>query len=133
MAAFQVQTGKVYGECIESNDSATFIKFVRTLMDQHPEGKLYLILDNGSSHTSHETKAFFDENPRLVPVLLPKHGSWLNQIEIWFSVLSRQALKNASFKSKEELVKRILGFIQRYNERHAHPYRWTKKGQPLKG
>ena len=48
-------------------------------------------------------------------------------------VLSRQALKNASFNSKEALVNRILSFIKRYNELHAHPYRWTKKGQPLKG
>ncbi|MGH7870354.1 MAG: IS630 family transposase [Candidatus Dormibacteraceae bacterium] len=131
MAAFAVRTGRVYGECIESNDSKTFIAFVKTVMELYPKGKLYLILDNGSSHTSEETRAFFESQSRLVPVYLPTHGSWLNQIEVWFSVLSRQALKYASFPSAEALVQRILGYIERYNSLRAHPYRWSKKGRPL--
>lgn len=114
LAAFDVKTGHVEGQCLTKpaphtpewkkpeetglgeetdgkNNSAAFIAFVTHLMAKYPEdtnGKLYLILDNGTTHTSQETMAFQAEHPRLVPVYLPIHASWLNQIEIWFAILS---------------------------------------------
>jgi transposase len=132
IAAFAVHTGDVVGECIEKNDSAAFIRFIRRIMKVHPRRKLYLILDNGTTHRSKETTAFFARYPRLVPVFTPTHASWLNQVEIWFSMLSRQALRNVSFQSRDELRKRILQFIDTYN-RTARPFNWTSKGQPLAG
>ena len=132
IAAFTVHTGSVIGECIEKNNSAAFIRFIRRIMKANPKGKLYLILDNGTTHRSKETTAFLARHPRLVPVFTPTHGSWLNQIEIWFSLLSRQALRNVSFRSRAELEDRILQYIDVYN-RTAHPFKWTSKGQPLAG
>ncbi len=71
-----------------------------------------------------------DPSHRIQFVYLPKHTSWLNQIELWFSILVRRLLKRASFTSTEELKARILAFIDYFNQ-HAKPFRWTYRGRPL--
>jgi transposase len=65
-------------------------------------------------------------------IYTPKHTSWLNQVEIWFSILARRLLKRASFKSTEELRHRILAFIEYFNRTMAKPFRWTYAGRPLR-
>ena len=77
-------------------------------------------------------KAFLaDTSHRIRFVYTPKHTSWLNQIEIWFSILVRKLLKRASFSSVEELRQRILDFIEYFNKTMAKPFKWTYKGKPL--
>ena len=61
----------------------------------------------------------------------PKHTSWLNQVEIWFSILVRRLLKRASFTSVEELHHRLLDFIGYFNQTMAKPFKWTYAGKPL--
>ena len=61
----------------------------------------------------------------------PKHGSWLNQVELWFSVLARRFLRRGDFTDVAEFEGRLRAFLEEYNGRHAHPYRWTYTGQPL--
>lgn len=68
---------------------------------------------------------------RIRFVYTPKHASWLNQVEIWFSILVRKLLRRASFKSIEELRERILAFIEYFNKTMAKPFKWTYKGRPL--
>lgn len=72
-----------------------------------------------------------DESHRIRFIYTPKHCSWLNQIEIWFSILSRRLLKRGQFKSTDELQQRILKFITSFNENLAKPFRWTYIGKPL--
>ena len=72
-----------------------------------------------------------DKTHRIRFVYLPKHSSWLNQIEIWFSILVRRLLKRASFSSVEELRQRILDFISYFNRTMAKPFKWTYRGRPL--
>lgn len=77
-------------------------------------------------------KAFLEDNSHRVRfVYLPKHTSWMNQVEIWFSILSKRLLKRGSFKSTAELRERILRFIKYFNETLAKPFRWTYSGKPL--
>jgi hypothetical protein len=72
-----------------------------------------------------------DETHRIRFVYTPKHTSWLNQVEIWFSILVRKLLKRASFASTEELCQRILDFIDYFNKTMAKPFKWTYTGRPL--
>ena len=72
-----------------------------------------------------------DSSHRLRFVSVPKHTSWLNQVEIWFSVLSRRLLKRGNFRSKADLRNQVLTFIEYQNRVLAKPYRWTYTGRPL--
>lgn len=72
-----------------------------------------------------------DESHRIRFVYTPKHTSWLNQVELWFSILVRKLLKRASFTSLEDLRKRILDFIDYFNRTMARPFKWTYTGRPL--
>ena len=62
----------------------------------------------------------------------PKHASWLNQIELWFSILVRRLLKRASFASVDQLKKRVLAFIEYFNRTLAKPFKWTYTGRALR-
>lgn len=82
---------------------------------------------------SRASRREFLENPdhRIRFVYTPKHASWLNQVELWFSILVRRLLKRASFSSVEELRQRLLAFIEYFNRLLARPFRWTYAGKPL--
>lgn len=132
LAALDVHSGEVLARDIERNDSLTFIGFLEELdRAVAPELDLHLILDNGASHTSKATRAWLAEHPRFVAHYTPKHASWVNQVELFFSILTRKVLKRGSFASRDELVDKIMRFIVRHNDT-ARPFAWTYSGEPLK-
>ena len=89
------------------------------------------MLDNGSSHTSKATKKWLRDHPRFQPHYTPAHASWLDQAELFFSILTRRLLRRGEFTSRQDLADKIENFIIVYN-RTAKPYRWTYDGRPLK-
>jgi transposase len=124
IAAMNVATGEVISQRIYSNDSVTFMKFL-AMLGQHiaPGLRIHLIMDNGSSHISKATRAWIAARPRFSVTYTPKHSSWLNIIEQWFSILTRKLLRRGSFESKEDLENRITEFTIGYNKT-AHPWKW---------
>jgi transposase len=125
VAALEVGTGQVVAEPIARNDSATFTSFLHCL-DQciNPDLDIHLIMDNGSSHTSRATRAWIAAHPRITVTYTPKHASWLDMAELWFSTLTRSLLRRGEFTSRDDLTGKIISFAVRYN-RTARPYTWT--------
>ncbi len=132
MAAMDVITGTVYPKIIKRNDSDTFIEFFTELAQRvDPSKKIHLILDNGSSHTSAQTRKWLAEHPRFTVTYTPCHASWLNMIEIFFSILTRRMLRRGDFASRDDLTEKITKFIKTYN-RTAKPFRWTYDAKLLR-
>ena len=130
LAALEVHSGQVKGQSIRRNNSETFIRFLRRLLQSYPDKELYVVLDNGSSHRSKKTLAWVAKKKRLHLKFTPTHASWLNQIEIWFGILTRKVVRRGIFKSREELVAKLMSFIEAYNKQ-ARPFEWTYTGNPL--
>lgn len=130
LASLEVHSGQVRAEPVRRNNSVTFIRFLRRLLNASPAQELYIVADNGSSHRSKKTLAWVAKHKRLHLTFTPTHASWLNQIEIWFGILTRKVVRRGIFKSRQELVERLMNFIQAYNK-EARPFQWTYTGTPL--
>lgn len=125
VAALQVATGQVVVEPISRNDSVTFIDFLHRLVQCiAPHLSIHIVMDNGSSHTSRATRAWIAAHPRISVTYTPKHASWLDMAELWFSVLTRALLRRGEFTSRADLAEKITNFAIRYN-RTAKPWKWA--------
>jgi Transposase and inactivated derivatives len=119
LAGIDLVNGEAVPYVSETHKSSDFIAFLRMLDEKYPRGdKIRLILDNHSAHTSKETRRFLAEmaEGRFEFVFTPKHGSWLNMIEAFFSKMTRQMLRGIRVESKEELRERIYRYFEEVNE-----------------
>jgi hypothetical protein len=127
LAALDVHRAKLFGRCEQKSGIAPFERLVAQVMAQSPyleARRVFWILDNGTSHRGAPCVARLQARyPRLVPVHGPVHASWLNQIEIYFSIVQRKALTPNDFSSLAAVEERLLGF-QRYYETLAQPFQW---------
>lgn len=124
-AALDVATGQVLGKCFPKKRRDEFLHFLDLAVAQHPGKEIHLILDNLSVHKLKEDHAWRQKHPQVHFHFTPTHASWINQIEAWFSILSRGALKGASFRNVRSLSEAIERFIAAYNQ-DAMPFVWTK-------
>ena len=118
MAGIDLLSGEAIPLISDTHKSSDFIEFLKILDKKYPkEDKIRVILDNHSAHTSKETRAFLTTMPgRFEFVYTPKHGSWLNMIEGFFSKMTRQMLRGIRVQSKEELSERIYKYFAEVNE-----------------
>ena len=130
-AGLKVHEGTVAGWVTDSTKSDNFVDFLADLVAQTPAGlDLHCIVDNLSAHTTAKVSDFLEANPHVHLHFTPTHASWLNQVELFFSILERRLLRRGEFDSVEHLAERIIAFIKDYNRRAA-PFRWTYDGRPL--
>lgn len=128
LAGIDLQTGEAIPLVRDRHTSSEYIEFLKLLDSKYPQGdKIRLVLDNLKVHTSEETRKYLATVPgRFEFVFTPKHGSWLNLVEGFFSKLTRQSLKGIRVKTKEELVERIYKYFEEVNESPV-VYHWKYK------
>ena len=128
LAGIDLHTGHVIPLVKDRHRSRKFTEFLDKLDDYYPqEWQIRLVLDNHSAHISKETQAYLKKKPgRFEFVFTPKHGSWLNLIEVFFSKIARSFLRYIRVKSKTELVERIYQGIEEINQEPV-VFRWRYK------
>ena len=128
LAGIDLQTGEAIPLVRDRHSSKEYVEFLSLLDAKYPKGdKIRLVLDNLKVHTSEETRKYLAKVPgRFEFVFTPKHGSWLNLVEGFFSKLTRQFLKGIRVKTKEELVERIYKYFEEVNDEPI-VYHWKYK------
>jgi len=129
IAALAVHHGNVIAETIDSNNSVTFLKFLKKLYRLHPEKHLHIIADNLSVHKHQDVKEWLERKKRITMHYTPTYSSWLNQVEIWFNILSKDVLKGGVWHSKQQLVDQLTEYIKTYNKTRMNPFEWTYDGK----
>lgn len=135
-ACFNVGTGKVLGQCTTQRKRVDFLSFMDRVASVYRQRRVHVVLDNLNTHRDTNQGAFMTEwnkrhGGRFVFHYTPTHGSWLNQIELWFCILNRRILRYGNYHSPDKLVTAVTAFIKGWNETEAHPFRWTYEGLPL--
>lgn len=123
-AALNIATGQVKAGHYRRRRRAEFLDFMNQVVAEYPDQEIHVILDNLNTHKPKEDR-WLHRHPRVHFHFIPTHASWLNQVEIWFSILSRQALRQASFSGVKDLRQAMDKFIAAYNPQ-AHPFEWRK-------
>ena len=128
IAALAVHEGEITAKHIEKNNAMTFLKFLKKLDRKYRNKKLYIIVDNLSVHKQKDVLEWVNKKRKISLLFTPTYSSWLNQIEIWFNILTKDVLKNAVWHSKKQLVKQLMQYVKTYNATRAKPFNWTYNG-----
>ena len=135
-ACFNTGTGKVLGRCTKQRKRPDFFAFMDLVASVYRQRRVHVVLDNLNTHKDTTRGRFVTQwnrrhGNRFRFYYTPTHGSWLNQIELWFAIVSRRILRYGNFHTPNELIKDIRAFIREWNDKEAHPFRWTYQGLPL--
>jgi transposase len=125
-AAFNIKTGSVSGMCSETHNRYDFLNFLEVLKKEYSQKNqtIHVILDNFRTHKTKEVEKWLKENKNWKFHFTPTYSSWINQVESWFSIISRQCIRRGVFHSTKQLVSKIMIFIKEYNKT-AKPFVWT--------
>jgi transposase len=130
-AALEVATGKISADaCYQRHTNKEFLKFLKLVARAHPRVKLHVIVDNYATHKHPNVNAWLAKNPRVRLHFTPTACSWLNMVEIFFGIITRQAIRRGTFYSVTDLRNAIRHFIDAYNDR-CEPFAWTKTADEL--
>ena len=129
-AALEVATGKVTDQCYQRHRKAEFLDFLKKVAKAYPRRELHVVLDNYHTHKHEDINRWLAKNPRVTLHFTPTSGSWLNLVEVFFGIITRQAIRRGSFDSVKQLVGAIRTFINGWNER-CRPFTWTKTADEI--
>ena len=124
-AALEIASGEVTGACYRRHRHQEFLAFLNRLVRAYPRVPLHVVLDNSSTHATPEVERWLARHPRVHFHFTPTSASWMNMVEIWFSILTSQQVRRGVYHDVSELIAAIEHFIAGYNER-AQPFVWTK-------
>jgi transposase len=123
-AALEVTTGLIKAAHYKRRRRREFLDFMNEIVAEHPGREIHVVLDNLNTHKPKDDR-WLKRHPQVHFHFTPTYSSWLNQVEVWFSILTRQALRGASFTSPAQLRQAIDNFVAAYNEKAA-PFEWRK-------
>jgi putative transposase len=132
IAALAVHTGEITAKTMSSNNADNFLSFLKKLDRTYRNKTLHIIVDNLSVHKNKSVKEWLSKKRKIKLHFTPTYSSWLNQVEIWFNILTKDVLKGGVWKSVDQLTKQMLEYIDTYNKTRAKPFAWTYKGDVLK-
>lgn len=124
-AALEVATGHVTAACKPRHRRTELLAFLHQVARAYPDDELHLVMDNYATHKTPEVRAWLEANPHIHIHFTPTSASWFNMVEIFFSVIDRQAIRRGVFTSVKDLNTKIRAFINGWNQ-HCHPLTWTK-------
>ena len=124
-AALDVATGEVTGRCYARHRHQEFLRFLQLLAKRYPRGELHLVVDNYRTHKRPEVVEWLARHPRFHLHFTPTHASWMNQVETWFSLIERRAIRPGVFRSVATLRAAIERFLNAWND-NCHPFVWVK-------
>jgi len=129
-AALEVATGQVTDQCYERHGKAEFLDFLKKVARAYPRRELHVVLDNYHTHKHDDINTWLTKHPRITLHFTPTSGSWLNLVEVFFGIITRQAIRRGSFDSVKQLITAIGTFIDGWNDR-CHPFTWTKTADQI--
>jgi transposase len=130
-AALEVATGRITADaCYDRHRNDEFLAFLKTVAKAHPRVRLHVVADNYATHNHPNVKAWLTKHPRISMHFTPTSASWMNMVEIFFGIITRQAIRRGTFSSVPDLVAAIRTFIDAYNER-CEPFAWTKTADQI--
>jgi transposase len=124
-AALEIATGRVTDACYDRHRKAEFLDFLKKVARAYPRRDLHVVVDNYHTHKHAEVETWLAKHSRITLHFTPTSGSWLNLVEVFFGIITRQAIRRGTFTSVRDLVAAISRFIDGWNER-CHPFTWTK-------
>ena len=131
IAALAVHSGEITANTIKSNNADNFLKFLKKLDRSYRNKTLHIIVDNLAVHKNQKVKKWLSGKRKIKLHFTPTYSSWLNQVEIWFNMLTKDVLKGGVWKSVEQLSSQMLEYIDTYNQTRAKPFAWTYTGNVL--
>lgn len=129
-AALEIATGKVTSACKPRHRHQEFLAFLKQVAKAYPDVELHLVMDNYATHKKAEVRNWLRAHPRIHVHFTPTSGSWLNLVEVFFSIIDRQAIRRGNFESVKHLNAKIRAFINGWNDR-CHPFVWTKTAEDI--
>ena len=129
-AALEVATGKVTDACHPRHTHAEFLAFLKQVAKAYPRVPLHVVADNYATHKHPAVQAWLAKHPRVRMHFTPTSGSWLNLVEVFFGIITRQAIRRGTFTSVKDLIAAIETFIDAWNDR-CQPFVWTKTADEI--